>query len=155
MAPRTPDLQILQTATLLTCYGFDLKGLTPRFLLEHWLQQFSPQWIRLAVLEALYQGRYKAVSVEHLLNFWGQRGQPNFHFNHDFERLVSQKLPHRGPLALSPSAPEAPAATPPRSALPRVEVLSSPPRPRSIDHFTPTVTESDLFQKLQTALNQL
>lgn len=145
MASRTQDLHILQTATLLTCYGFDLKGLTPRSFLDHWLQQFSPQWIRLAVLEALYQGRYKAISVEHLLNFWGQRGQPNFHFNHEFERLVSQKLPPRSPFAY----PMAMARSSPPT---RLEVVSS--RPRSIDRFTPTVTESDLFQKLQTALYQ-
>jgi hypothetical protein len=154
MAPRTQDLQILQTATLLTCYGFDLKGLTPRLLLEHWLQQFSPQWIRLAVLEALYQGRYKAVSVEHLLTFWGQRGQPNFHFNQEFERLVSQTLPPR--TLLAPPMPVVVRPNPPRHP-PEVSKANGPaisPRPKAIGHFTPIVTESDLFQKLQTALNQ-
>ena len=48
--------------------------------------------IRLAVVEALYQGRYKAISVEHILDCWRRRGQPNFHFSLEFERLICQNL---------------------------------------------------------------
>jgi hypothetical protein len=87
------DSQTVQTLALLTCYGFDLKDSTPLTLIEQWLAQYSVQWIRLAVVEALYLGRYKAVSIDHLLQSWTKRGYPHFHFNHDFERLISHKLP--------------------------------------------------------------
>lgn len=87
------DLQTVQTLALLTCYGFELKDSTPLTLIEQWLTQYSVQWIRLAVVEALYLGRYKAVSIDHLLQSWTKRGYPHFHFNQDFERLISHKLP--------------------------------------------------------------
>lgn len=93
MTQPTHDSQTVQTLALLTCYGFDLKDSTPLTLIEQWLAQYSVQWIRLAVVEALYLGRYKAVSIDHLLQSWTKRGYPHFHFNHDFERLISHKLP--------------------------------------------------------------
>lgn len=92
MAQKNDDIQIIETSTLLTCYGFDLRGLTPIGLINNLLQAYSPSWIRWAVVEALYQGRYKAVSVEHLLDFWSRRGQPRFNFSDEFELLVSSKL---------------------------------------------------------------
>jgi len=93
MAQNNTDVHILETSTLLTCYSFDLRGLTPLGLINNWLETHSLLWIRLAVVEALYQGRYKAVSVEHLLNFWSRRGQPIFHFGREFELLISNNLP--------------------------------------------------------------
>lgn len=93
MSPASDDIQAIETSTLLACYGFDLRGLTPLGLINDWLEVYPLQWIRWAVIEALYQGRYKAISVEQLLNFWLRRGQPSFHFNGDFERLISNNLP--------------------------------------------------------------
>lgn len=93
MSQLTDDPQTLKTAALLTCYGFDLSGLTPIKTLERWLESYPILWIRLAVVEALYQGRYKSISVEQLLKFWLKRGHPLFHFNQEFERLISHKLP--------------------------------------------------------------
>lgn len=93
MTQTLPDAQTLQTAALLTCYGFDLRGNTPVNMIQQWLEHHSAQWIRLAVVEALYQGRYKAVSVDQLLKFWEKRGHPYFHFNHEFEHLISHNLP--------------------------------------------------------------
>lgn len=87
------DPGILQTVSLLTTYGFDLRGITPLQLINSWRGDFSALWIRLAVIEALYLGRYKAISVEHLLEFWNEKGQPNLHFSADFERMVSHNLP--------------------------------------------------------------
>ncbi len=80
-------------ANLLIHYSFDLSGLSADLLISGWLRQHQANWVRLAVIEALYQGRYKAVSVEQILAFWHRRGQPLYHFNHEFERLVSSKLP--------------------------------------------------------------
>jgi hypothetical protein len=94
MKQQISDSEIVQTITLLSYYGFDLKGYSAIEIMSQWLQEYQQQsWIRLAVIEALYQGRYKAVSVEQILGFWVRRNQPHFHFTPDFERLISGKLP--------------------------------------------------------------
>ncbi len=76
-----------QVAALLIHY-FDLDGEIPEEWVAEWLANYPAHWLRLAAVEALYQGRYKAVSVEHILTMWQRRGQPLYHFNHEFERLV-------------------------------------------------------------------
>ncbi len=73
---------------LLTHYSFDLGGCSAKMLIERWLKNYSDRWIYLAVIEALYQGRYKANSVEQILAIWQRKGQAYFRFNHEFERLV-------------------------------------------------------------------
>ena len=93
MEQQKEDVQIIEASALLTCYGFDLRGLTPQDLIDDWLKSYSCLWIRWAVVEALYQGRYKAISVEHLLNFWSRRGEPSFRFSSEFERLITHNLP--------------------------------------------------------------
>lgn len=83
----------LYTQALLEHYCFDLGSRGAEALVAHWMQQYPSHWVKLAVIEALYQGRYKAVSVEQLLNLWVRRGQASYHFNGDFERLIGRKLP--------------------------------------------------------------
>lgn len=73
---------------LLNHYSFDLGGYSASGLIEQWLKDYSDRWIYLAVVEALYQGRYKANSVEQILTIWQRKGQAYFRFNHEFERLV-------------------------------------------------------------------
>lgn len=80
-------------ANLLCHYSFELGGYTIEQLLAYWLRTYPDAWVRLAIVEALYQGRYKAVSVEQILAFWQRRGQPLYHFNHEFERLVCNRFP--------------------------------------------------------------
>ncbi|NJR40159.1 MAG: hypothetical protein HC781_16720 [Leptolyngbyaceae cyanobacterium CSU_1_4] len=80
---------------LLTRYSFDLSGYTVDRLAQYWLQRYPSDWIRLAVVEALYQGRYKAVSVEQILNLWQRRGKPLHHFNRDFERIIAPQFAKR------------------------------------------------------------
>ncbi|MGB7711901.1 MAG: hypothetical protein WBL95_20600 [Microcoleus sp.] len=82
-----------QAAALLLHYGFDLGGYKSEKLVMEWLTKYPHQWLRLAVVEALYQGRYKAVSVEQILSMWQRLGQPLYHFNGEFERLVCNKFP--------------------------------------------------------------
>lgn len=84
---------VADAVALLTHYSFDLRSQTAVELVDAWLTDYSPAWIHLAVVEALYQGRYKAISVEQILALWQRRGQPLQHFNHEFERLVCHKLP--------------------------------------------------------------
>lgn len=93
------DLTVVQTTALLTRYGFELRGYSARELIDQWLKTYKAIWVRLAVVEALYQGRYKAISVEQILKFWFRRGNPNFHFTHEFERLICHNLPRSLPLS--------------------------------------------------------
>ena len=79
-------------ADLLTHYSFDLAGKTVGQLIEAWIQLHPPTWLRAAVVEALYQGRYKAVSVGQILNIWSRRGHPICHFNLEFERIVCEPV---------------------------------------------------------------
>jgi hypothetical protein len=82
-----------QAVDLLVHYGFDLSGKKAEKLAGEWLTKYPHHWLRLAVVEALYQGRYKAVSVGQILSMWQRMGQPLYHFNHEFERLVCSNFP--------------------------------------------------------------
>ena len=128
MEQKKEEIQMIETSALLTCYGFDLRGVTPQGLINDWLKSYSPLWIRWAVVEALYQGRYKAVSVEHLLNFWSRRGEPSYRFSCEFERLITNKLPKSYAagldLAVEPRDDEITLSVPPKFFLPS---FPSPP----------------------------
>jgi len=87
------DPAVTDTTNLLTHYSFDLGGYLVEQLIDRWLRNYPLSWLRPAVIEALYQGRYKAVSVEQILAFWRRRGQPLQHFNHEFERILCSRLP--------------------------------------------------------------
>ncbi|MEM8829076.1 MAG: hypothetical protein AAGE96_06935 [Cyanobacteria bacterium P01_G01_bin.19] len=87
------DLSLAQARSLIDSYSFDLGGDDAEHLLAGWLDRHHASWIRLATIEALYLGRYKAVSVGHILNVWSRIGTPNPHFTYEFERLICRKLP--------------------------------------------------------------
>jgi hypothetical protein len=89
----------IDAAELLTHYSFDLGGFTVERLIDYWLREYPVNWLRPALVEALYQGRYKAVSVTQILTLWKRRGQPLYHFNHEFERMICGKFP-RNPVVL-------------------------------------------------------
>lgn len=84
---------VKQASALLIHYDFDILTESAEELVATWVSYYPPYWLRLAIVEALYQGRYKGVSVEHLLNFWQRRGHPFYHFSHEFERLICQDFP--------------------------------------------------------------
>ncbi len=75
------------TTALLSYYRFDLGGLTMDQVLANWAE-FDPHWIKLAIVEAIYRGRYKVSSVTDILQFWQRRGEPNYRFSHEFERSI-------------------------------------------------------------------
>jgi predicted lipoprotein with Yx(FWY)xxD motif len=93
MREPTTDSAVAYAVALLSHYGFELRGYKAEELVNLWLRNYQANWVRLGVIEALYQGRYKAVSVEQILAVWARRGQPIYRFNHEFERLISRKLP--------------------------------------------------------------
>jgi hypothetical protein len=80
---------------LLTRYSFDSGELTVEQLADQWLQVYPAHWVHLALVEALYQGRYKAVSVTQILTFWQRRGQPLYRFDPEFEQLICNRLPKK------------------------------------------------------------
>jgi hypothetical protein len=87
------DKTAAAAAFLLAKYSFDLGYYKPSELVQQWLNDYPASWIRLAVIEALYLGRYKAISVQQILTIWAKRQQPLYHFNYEFDRLICSKLP--------------------------------------------------------------
>lgn len=106
MREPTADTSLSDAIALLKHYGFELKGYTAEELVHLWQKTYPVHWVRMAVIEALYQGRYKAVSVEQILTVWARRGQPISRFNHEFERLISRKLPQKLVAPLYPRSPD-------------------------------------------------
>ncbi|MEM7592780.1 MAG: hypothetical protein AAF383_14880 [Cyanobacteria bacterium P01_A01_bin.83] len=108
MTELTQDLSLAQARSLIDSYAFDLGGDDAEQLLEYWLELYHPSWIRLATIEALYLGRYKAISIKHILSVWLRLRTPNPHFSYEFERLICRKLPkHLSDLsAMSPNSPK-------------------------------------------------
>lgn len=85
------DDKTIALVELLHHYSFDLEGFAPESFIVAWSYHFTTEWIRLAMVESLYQGRYKAVSVEQILGFWKRRGVPFCHFTYDFERMICDR----------------------------------------------------------------
>ena len=103
MRELTTDSAVAYAIALLSHYKFELRGYTAKELVNLWLRNYSAHWVRLGVIEALYQGRYKAVSVDQILSVWARRGQPIYRFNREFERLISRKLPQNLTVPLDPA----------------------------------------------------
>ena len=89
---RSRDRNFEQAIALLEHYSFEIEGGSARELVSEWAVELPSEWLRLAVLEALYQGRYKAVSVSQILAIWERKQQPKTHFNGEFERLICDRL---------------------------------------------------------------
>lgn len=79
-------------AVLLTHYSFDLQGSGMEGLINHWMYTYPKKWVIAAILEALYQGRYKVGSVSRILDAWQSKGYPMAHFDHDFADIAYKKL---------------------------------------------------------------
>ncbi|MFM7363871.1 MAG: hypothetical protein ACKO11_05090 [Cuspidothrix sp.] len=96
-APVTPTFAAPAelAAKLLTHYSFDLNGFNASELINRWQVEYPLHWLHLAVIEALYQGRYKAISVQQILTFWRRKGEATYHFNMEFERMICSKFPER------------------------------------------------------------
>ncbi|MEH1921514.1 hypothetical protein [Nostoc sp.] len=124
MLTTLPDTSANLAIALLINYSFDLSGYSANELVERWQTQYPLNWLHLAVIEALYQGRYKAVSVQQILVFWQRRDQATYHFNMEFERMVCSKFPQ------SLTSPPTPALAPAKKN-PTVERVTSPQLPPS------------------------
>lgn len=143
--PTGSERDLDQAKLLLEEYCFDLSGFQAGELVAIWQERLEadPSWIRSAVLEALYQGRYKAFSVEQILQGWKRRGFPVRHFNSEFERVVfgpiDPTISKYAPMTTSsPSALMAPPAPPPSQS----EPPTTPKPPSSPDTLLPDETSS-------------
>lgn len=142
-AGQDQDRDSEQACLLLREYSFDLGGYCPEQLIALWQYhlQTEASWVRAAVIEALYQGRYKAISVEQILRVWQRRGQPLRHYNHEFERVVFGPLgakanrhahlpPRHAPASASDSAPASMSADADQEAdSPAAEAVTASPEP--------------------------
>ncbi len=107
---------------LLQYYSFDLDDYSIDDLVKHWCE-YDPLWVRLAIIEALFRGRYKAVSVDQILEFWQRKGEPYCRFSCEFERLVCGDLAF--PLL---SMPRKVTYTPYKPVVPNVHGTKSKPK---------------------------
>lgn len=82
----TPDVEPIHQ--LLTSYSFDAEDYPAEAMIVGWLEDFGPVWVSHAITEALYQGRYKVISIDQILKLWQRRGQPIRHFNREFESII-------------------------------------------------------------------
>ncbi|ASC70669.1 Hypothetical protein XM38_016140 [Halomicronema hongdechloris C2206] len=133
LSPLPPDLE--QAKSLLRAYSFDLGGWQECQLLMAWQQEFEPTWIPMAIVEALYQGRYKVVSVHQILCLWSRRGYPLRHFSGDFDRMICSSIDPCQQRAMSPLSPSKPAS--PSSSSSTTD-NSLPPDPNSSDNSIPS-----------------
>lgn len=81
-----PDVEPIHQ--LLTSYSFDAEDYPAEAMIVGWLEDFGPVWVSHAITEALYQGRYKVISIDQILKLWQRRGQPIRHFNREFESII-------------------------------------------------------------------
>lgn len=110
-----PDIarEARQAITLIKSFSLELDAYSPESQVLYWLNTYRAAWIRDAIIEAVYQGRYKIISVKHILSIWQRRGQPVRHFTSGFEQVIAKQL--GGPLHLPASfasQPTGPARVP-------------------------------------------
>ncbi|MEN9206999.1 MAG: hypothetical protein Q6L50_09075 [Gloeomargarita sp. GMQP_bins_120] len=114
---------VAEVVPLLVRYRYEADEAQATARVQAWAKTYPVEWLRPAVVETLYQARYKSISVEQVLNLWQRQGRPHLHYSGDFERLVSRP---------SPPSP-----------------YPSPPRLGQRPWLPPAVTEPQ-YQKLRT-----
>lgn len=89
------------TFTLLHNYSFESAEVDLSNLVFNWLNLYPSKWVVAAIVEAIYQGRYKVESVSRILNSWHEKGYPSHHFDYDFADVVCKKLASLGNISTS------------------------------------------------------
>lgn len=137
-----------QAIALIKSFSLELHSYSPESQVLYWLKEYRAPWIRDAIIEAVYQGRYKIISVQHILSIWQRRGQPIRHFTSGFEHTIAAHLGE--PIYLPVNI----ASTPKNS----VAHLSTPP---TADQFIPMTggvvknnIDSDSWETLSSVSHQ-
>jgi hypothetical protein len=154
-------------AVSLLFHYFELDIPSARGMAHMWAQRYPIDWISPAVLESLYQGRYRAVSVEQILGIWKRRNTPISHYPSEFARmfasipplpdkvaiLTQTRIPPRQKLTVVPAR-----ASVLPSPIPLVRVSRSVPKTGlghgashvPIGQFTPATDRSGFSAKLKS-----
>jgi hypothetical protein len=80
-------------AVIINIYGLALDEQQVEAILATWSQKYDSAWILKAIVESLYRGRYKLVSVDNILKDWQRIGKPRYNFTPEYEREILQKIP--------------------------------------------------------------
>ena len=86
------DATVSDVVALLKYYGFELDIEGAEVVVSGWQQLYPASWLRTAVIEALYRGRYKQVSVEEILRSWKRWDKIRQNFDAEFEQLICSKI---------------------------------------------------------------
>lgn len=122
---------------LLKYYSFELTGLTVKDYIAQWRDRYPHHWLRPAIVEALYQGRYKVVSVVQILDMWQRRGQSLCHYNGEFERMICNKF-----LTLAFSESPLDGAALPIADAPQARVAAEPSGAEPIEASQPAASNN-------------
>lgn len=139
------DLAVAQILALMSSYSFETNQNSVEEIVRQWQKHYSVHWIYLATIEALYLGRYKAISVEQIMYSWSRMGQPKTHFGGEFERLISRKLPRHFDIEDSETAAETTANFTEQSLTEDYDTLSFPTEEET---KTASTTEKDLTKSI-------
>ncbi|MBW4697131.1 MAG: hypothetical protein KME03_04380 [Aphanocapsa lilacina HA4352-LM1] len=90
--PNKPVLQDTDAQEVLHSFGFEFDSSRLGIVLADWEVEYGREWILLAIVESLHQGRYKLTSVGQILRCWQRRGQPRLSFDREFQRLVLKEV---------------------------------------------------------------
>ncbi|MEM1256261.1 MAG: hypothetical protein AAGI69_27815 [Cyanobacteria bacterium P01_H01_bin.21] len=132
-----------QAITLIKAFSLELNQYSPESQVLYWLNQHRAAWIRDAIIEAVYQGRYKVISVQHILLIWQRRGQPVRHFTSGFEQVIAAQL--GTPLHLSTATASQP--TSPVNEVRPDETRFSPISADELSHQTNTISQPSVEQR--------
>lgn len=74
---------------------FELSAERAAEVMQQLRSRHPEAWIYPATVEAIYQGRYRWVSIAQILSLWQRRGQINCHYSSDYERLLLGEVPEQ------------------------------------------------------------
>jgi hypothetical protein len=87
------DFQQNYIKLLIQIYGLEVDRDRVDIFLVSWYDRYESAWIFKAIVESLYRGRYKIVSVDNILKDWHRIGQPRYHFTPEYEWEIVHKIP--------------------------------------------------------------
>ena len=135
-----------QAITLVKSFSLELAQYSPESQVLYWLNSYPAAWIRDAIIEAVYQGRYKIISVQHILSIWQRRGQPVRHFTSGFEQVIASHL--GSPIHLSPKSIAPPKVKASKKSKPQtLELADFAPSPLSSSVLSSLPVESDILNR--------